>query len=238
MNPLVSIIIPTYNSAVILDECLKSIKEQSYKNIEIIVVDQSSDDQSRSIAEKFDAKVVLTDRPKYYSPPSISRNIGAKKAKGKIFYHIDSDMILSRKLIEEIVNIFHKDDKIVAAIIHEQDITRSFWGQAKALERKCYWGNDQIESARSVRAKIFQQLGGYDESISSGEDFLIQEKYKQIGKVVFCNNVVYHSISNFSFWKSIIKKYNYGKSAKYYFSKTKSTGFNVLLQYLSLERFT
>jgi probable beta-1,3-galactosyltransferase len=56
-NPLVSVIIPTYNSSRTLEKCLKSIKNQTYKNIEIIVVDNNSIDNTKEIAKKYTGKV-------------------------------------------------------------------------------------------------------------------------------------------------------------------------------------
>ena len=57
-NPLVSVIIPTYNSSRTLEKCLESIKNQTYKNIEIIVVDNNSTDNTKEIAKKFADKAI------------------------------------------------------------------------------------------------------------------------------------------------------------------------------------
>ena len=57
-NPLVSVIIPTYKSSRTLEKCLESIKNQTYKNIEIIVVDNNSTDNTKEIAKKFTQKVI------------------------------------------------------------------------------------------------------------------------------------------------------------------------------------
>jgi glycosyltransferase involved in cell wall biosynthesis len=56
-NPLVSVIIPTKNSAKTIEKCLKSVKDQTYKNIEIIVVDNFSTDGTYEIAKKYTEKV-------------------------------------------------------------------------------------------------------------------------------------------------------------------------------------
>ena len=56
-NPLVSVIVPTKNSSKTLEACLRSIKEQSYKNIEIIVVDNNSIDDTKESAKKYTDKV-------------------------------------------------------------------------------------------------------------------------------------------------------------------------------------
>ena len=157
---VVSIIIPTFNSEAHIGRCLTSIKKQTYKNIEVLVVDQDSKDATEKIAHDFGARVIRVKKPKFYSPPSKSRNIGAKEAKGQIFYHLDSDMQLSKGLIKEAVEFFDKQQNIGALIVHEEDLTNGFTSKCKALERRCYWGNDNIESARIVRRTIFQKIHG------------------------------------------------------------------------------
>jgi glycosyltransferase involved in cell wall biosynthesis len=57
INPLVSLIIPTYNSSKTIEDCLKSIKNQNYENIELIVVDNNSKDNTKEIALKYTNKV-------------------------------------------------------------------------------------------------------------------------------------------------------------------------------------
>jgi glycosyltransferase involved in cell wall biosynthesis len=74
-QPLVSIIIPTKNSAEFLEQCLISIKNQSYKNIEIIVVDNFSKDSTREIAKRYGATIYLKGPER-----SAQRNYAAKKA--------------------------------------------------------------------------------------------------------------------------------------------------------------
>lgn len=227
-NILVSIILPTYNSEKYIKSCLNSIKNQTYGNIEIIIVDQKSTDETFKIIKQFKAKFISIEKPKFYSPPSKSRNIGAKIAKGEILYHLDSDMQLSKDLISEAVQIFNKHPRIGALIVHEKDLTKGFVSKCKALERRCYWGNDNIESARIVRKKIFQKIYGYDESISSGEDFDIHSRYKKYCDIGFCKNVVSHDLRNLSFTKTLAKKFSYGKTANAYFKKTGQNGFSIL----------
>lgn len=218
-KPLISIIIPTFNCVKKIEKCILSIKSQLYKNYEIIVVDQESTDGTIDVAKKLGAKVFLTKKPRFYSPPSKSRNIGAKHAKGQVYFHMDSDMLLTKNILTEISKIF-KNIKIGAVIVHEKDITGGYWSKCKALERRLYWGDDYIESARIVRSTLFRKIGGYDEKISSGEDFDIQSRYKKVGKVSFAKNVIRHDLSNFTFWGSVVKKYNYGKTATKYFKRS------------------
>ncbi len=198
-KPLISIIIPTFNSEKHLERCLLSLQKQTYTNIEIILVDQESSDKTREIAKKYHVTLISVPRPKFYSPPSKSRNIGAKSANGIIFYHLDSDMEASAKLLQEIVEKF-QNKKLGALIVNEIDITKGFWSKCKALERRTYAGNEHVAGARVVRRELFEKIGGYDETISSGEDFDITKQYKKYATVAYCVNPVYHNLGELNFF--------------------------------------
>ena len=77
-KPLLSVIVPTKNSERFLERCLKSIKSQTYKNLEIIVVDNNSNDKTKEIAEKY-TKLVFNKGPER----SAQRNFGVLKSKGE-----------------------------------------------------------------------------------------------------------------------------------------------------------
>jgi glycosyltransferase involved in cell wall biosynthesis len=215
----ISIIIPTYNCIKNLEKCLTSIVNQNYPDFEIICVDQSSTDNILEVTKKFNVQLITIEKPKFYSPPSNSRNIGAKVSSGEIIYHLDSDMTLEEGLLQEINDYFTTNQDVGALIVHETDITNGYWSKCKALERKCYWNDDKIESARVVRREVFENVKGYDESISSGEDFDIHRKYKTVTKIGFLNKVVFHDLRNLNYQKLVIKKYNYGLTSKNYLKK-------------------
>jgi len=90
--PLVSIIVPVYNSEKTLVRCINSILKQQYKNTEIILVNDGSTDNSLSICreyEKMDSRVKVIDKPN--TGVSDTRNIGMAFASGKYFQFVDSD---------------------------------------------------------------------------------------------------------------------------------------------------
>ena len=189
---------------------------------------RSSEDKTLEIAKKYNTKIFSLQKPLFYTPPTKSRNIGALNSSGEILYHLDSDMELSQDLLKESIEIFSIDKSIGALIVHEIDIVNGFWSKVKAFERKCYWENDNIESARIVKKEIFNKVNGYDENISSGEDFDIHKRYREITGIDFCKNTVLHNLGYLNFFKLINKKYNYGKTAKLYFRKNNTNGFTLL----------
>ena len=107
----VSIIVPVYNMEKYLDECLKSVENQTYKNLEIICVNDGSTDGSLKVfenhAEKDDRIVIINQENQGVSE---ARNNGIKAATGKYVYFLDSDDILFPHVMEKSVNFLEKHD--------------------------------------------------------------------------------------------------------------------------------
>jgi len=176
-EPLVSVIIPTRNSARTLAKCLESIKNQSYKNIELIVVDNNSTDNTKEIAKQF------TDKVFNFGPErSAQRNYGAKQAKGEYLLIHDSDIYFNIDSVKECVELSEKEN-CEAIILPEKSIGIGFWARVKAFERSFYVGNDYMEGARFFKKDIYEKLGGYDENLTGPEDWdltirIRRENYK------------------------------------------------------------
>jgi len=111
--PLVSVNIPTLNSSATLGYCLKAIKKQTYKNIEIIIVDSYSSDSTVEVALKNGAKI-------YYAKGLLNqRLVGIHKSRGKYILLLDSDQILERSAIEKCVTLEKSLSKPKALILKE-----------------------------------------------------------------------------------------------------------------------
>src|SRR6266851_8759828 len=102
-NLLVSIIIPVKNPGLFTENCLRSIKAQSYKNIEIILIAGNSTNITKELIEKYKVKVCYYNPkvPKGFFDAPHRRNYGVKKAKGTFVYYLDDDMELPENLIRE-----------------------------------------------------------------------------------------------------------------------------------------
>ena len=102
MQPKVSVIIPIYNTALYLSEALDSICNQTLKEIEIILVNDGSTDNSLEIIREYSLR---DNRITYFSQPNqgqgVARNLGLSHAVGKYIYFMDSDDILSIETLEE-----------------------------------------------------------------------------------------------------------------------------------------
>ncbi len=212
---LISVIIPTYNSAEFLENCLKSIKAQTYKNIEIIIVDKFSTDKTKEIAHQHGAVVIDSA-----SSMSEARNVGAKKSKGEFILSVDADMELTPSVVEEAVKNSEEYDSL---IIPEMSFGEGFWAKCKALEKECYLGDDTMESARFFKKGVFYTVKGYDDNLLFGEDkdmdIRIREEGFKVGRI---EAQIRHNEGRLSLWNTMKKKYNYGKTLHLYKNKHKS----------------
>lgn len=114
--PLISLIVPLYNSEKYLSETIESVINQSYQNWELIIVDDHSTDNSYNLAENFtkkDKRIKLVKRPsKYKKGANSCRNLGLNLAKGKYVIFIDSDDILTPYCIDQRVTSLEKNQNL------------------------------------------------------------------------------------------------------------------------------
>lgn len=114
-KPLISIIVPVYNVAPYLGRCFSSLKNQTYKNLEIILIDDGSTDESKKLCELFakdDSRVVLKRQKN--SGLSSARNTGLDLAKGEFVTFLDSDDFLSNDYVEYLYGFVEKNDALIS----------------------------------------------------------------------------------------------------------------------------
>lgn len=113
MKELISVVVPVYNAEKYLDKCVKSILGQTYGNIELILVNDGSLDNSGDICEKWAQK---DERIKVYHKvnggASSARNYGIKVANGEFVQFVDSDDFIDNDFVECLANEFDKDNEI------------------------------------------------------------------------------------------------------------------------------
>lgn len=213
-KPFVSVIITTRNSERTLNKCLKSIVNQSYKNIELIVVDNNSTDNTKRIAQKY-TKLLFNKGPER----SAQRNYGAKKAKGKYLIIHDSDIYFDKNSIKQCVKLADKTG-CKAIILPEKSVGKGYWAKVKAFERTLYVGNDLIEAARFFDKKTFLKLGGYDESLTGPEDWDLSIRFREANfDILRIKTYLIHDEGKVSFLGSSKKKKYYSKSFDKYRKK-------------------
>jgi len=211
-KPLVSVVVPTFNSERFLERCLRSVRAQTYGSIEVIVVDNYSADRTRrEIAEKYGARVVLCRAGR-----SRARNVGAGLAKGEFIFSIDSDMELTPRVIEDCVRKVLVEG-FDAVIVPEVSVGEGFWAKCRALEKLCYIGDDLIEAARFFRREVFERVGGYDGELVFGEDWDLCQRVRKAGyRVGRVKAFIRHNEGRLSLREAVLKKRYYGKTLKHY----------------------
>lgn len=213
---MVSVIVTTKNEAEVIGRLLKSISNQTYSNIETILVDNNSSDNTLEIARKFKIKT-FTFGPER----SAQRNYGAKKAQGDFFFFLDADMELTSKVLEDcVIKIYQK--KVEGIVVPEESKWTNFWGQVKAFERSFYSekGDSVTDAARFFSKKIFIKIGGYDETITGPEDWDLPDRVREAGfKIGRCTEKIYHHEHKLSLLMLFKKKFYYGLNAHKYLSK-------------------
>ncbi len=205
MNDLVSVIIPVYNTKNYLSKCIDSVLNQSYQNIEVLLVDDGSTDGSADICDRYkkdDARVQVWHRE--HAGVSSSRNFALQHSEGNWISFIDSDDWLDAEMYQALVNL---------ALETEADtVCCGFWfGSYERQELSPVWdfiNEDKyvlekentlnIIMSRSenlwnklLSAKFAKQLT-FDNTIRYGEDMLYLTEYLSVaGKAVITKQPYY-----------------------------------------------
>ena len=211
---LISVVIPTYNSERTLAKCLESIKNQTYKNVEIIIVDNFSFDETQRIAKEQGARIFESNAIR-----SKARNIGIQQSKGYFVLSIDSDMELTEGAIEECIKTFQLDKTTGGIIIPEKSIGSNFLVEIRDFERSFY-ADTEIESARFFRKELVEKVRGYEEDVVFYEESTLPQKIEKLGfnvRVRIKSEILHHETISIQKW--LKKKYYYGKTAYKYKEK-------------------
>jgi glycosyltransferase involved in cell wall biosynthesis len=210
-QPIVTVIVPTRNSASTLAPCLASIKHQDYPAIELIVVDNSSTDSTVTIARHY-TPLVCTYGPER----SAQRNFGAALATGKYILMVDSDMELDPHVVSACLAEVNNRPGCQAVIIPEESFGEGYWAECKRLERSFYHGIDWVEAARFFDTSLYRTLGGYTESMVSGEDWDLSQRAGLQTKIGRVEALIHHNEGRVQLVKDLKKKYYYAGQFKTY----------------------
>lgn len=168
-RPQISIIIPTLNEEHALSALLRSIKRQTYRDLEVVIADAGSTDGTVRVAEEWGARVVAGGRP------GVGRNRGASAARGRYLLFLDADVILDRKFLALMIREFEArsldiascgviplSDRMIDTILHGVtnayiSLTQNFYPHAPGF---CIL----------IRKSIHEAIGGFDETLTLAED--------------------------------------------------------------------
>ncbi|NTW13968.1 MAG: glycosyltransferase [Candidatus Moranbacteria bacterium] len=210
----ISVIITTKNEEKNIENCLKSIKAQSYpqENIEIIVVDNNSTDKTKEIARTYTDKVFDKGPER-----SAQRNFGVEQSGGEWIMYLDADMILHENVVGDCVAEAEKPD-MIGLYVSEIVMGEKFFSKVRRFERSFYDAT-VIDCARFIKREAFQQVGGFDETMTGPEDWDLDKKLRNAGKLGLVRTPIYHNEAEFDLKKYLDKKGYYAKSFDGYIAK-------------------
>lgn len=204
-NPLVSICIPAFNSAAYIEQTFTSINNQTYKNLEIIIIDDGSTDATSSILKS------ITDKRLQYiyqenKGASAARNKAFQISTGSFIKFMDADDILSENFVEEQVlaienesdciasskwGIFRKPDMSDFVFVKEK-VWKDMSGIDWVIESLIDYGRNMTQPGIFlIPRKLIEQEGLWDESLSLIDDFEFMMRILTASKKVkFCQNAI------------------------------------------------
>jgi glycosyltransferase involved in cell wall biosynthesis len=209
-KPLVSVVVPTKNSGKFLGRCLKSVRGQTYENVEVIVVDNYSVDETREIAERYADLVLLKG-----SERSAAVNLGVKHARGEYIYRVDSDSVVEPNVVEEALGICEVEGFDAVCVHNTSDASIGFWARVRKLERDCYANDELNVAARFFRREAFQKIGGFDENLVAAEDYDLHNRMLEHGfRIGHTKSKEIHIGEPRSLLEVARKHYYYGRTVK------------------------
>lgn len=215
-NLQVSVIIPVKNGNKTLGACLRSIKRSYFKNVEILVVDDRSTDNSVEIAESYNCKVLQSPEG---DGANRARNFGAKNAKGDILVFIDSDVVIKRDTILTVVETL--EDGGVDAVVgiyttrhrHENLVSqyKNLWIRYSYL--KSPPAIDWLFGAISgVKRDVFDNIGGFDVELLAhhgNDDIELGKRFTQANLSIVLNlDIEVEHLKNYTVLSFIKNEFN------------------------------
>lgn len=197
-----SIVIPAHNEEKYLPRCLKSLKNQTYKNFEIIVVDNVSTDKTSAIAKQFGTTVIHESK----KGVGAARKAGLAVAKGDIIISTDADCTFPSDWLKKIAKVFNRNPNTIAIYgISSLDDAGAMKQILSKLGTKIFFAaNDLLNKKQftgcnlAVRKIAYDLTTGFDANIRICEDADLCKKLMKIGKIKFIPNLlVYTSARRF-----------------------------------------
>lgn len=220
-----SVIIPVYNRPADLDELLQSLTQQTYKNFEVIVIEDGSHDAAESICDKFNQELLLIYQFKENQGQGFARNYGMKFAKGEFFIILDSDVILPPEYLGNLNQILSR--RKLDAFGGPDAAAENFSNMQKAMDfaMTSFWTTGGIRGKMKDKSnyqargfnmgfsrQVFEKVGGFIDP-NRGEDIELSMRIKKAGfKLELISEAfVYHKRKNT--WSSFARQaYSFGQN--------------------------
>jgi GT2 family glycosyltransferase len=175
VDPLVSVVIPCFNQARTIQMCVNSVLGQTYRSIEIIVVDDGSADSSAAIAESTGVTVL---RMAGNRGPSAARNLGAGQARGEILFFLDADVALEPGSVAAAVVALRSAPRLgaICGVLHPDSlVSQTLVARYRAQQMYHWWLAHEgpitgLHTALcAMRAEVFRATGPFDPALRHTE---------------------------------------------------------------------
>lgn len=192
MNNYISVLIPALNEEESIGRCLSALSEQNFPKdrYEVLVMDNGSKDKTREIAESFGVKVVDAKGKRIGGV----RNLGAKNAVGSILAFIDADCVADPDWLKNGQELLADSDEVGAAGGRCFAPSDGSWVQRAWICKNSepVTRNADILATGSffIKKDTFVQVGGFNESLTAGEDTEISRKITESGKILVFSSLI------------------------------------------------
>ena len=184
MDKLVSIIVPVYNVAPYLKKCISSILEQSYKRIELILVDDGSTDGSQSICDEYaktDSRVVSLHKSN--GGQASARNMGLDVAKGDYISFVDSDDWIHENMIEKLIDVAYSTNADIVScgaffVFPDEIVPKSKNTGIVSECSKEYVLMNFFDDSGIIRSEVWNKL--YKKEIIGNTRFKVGQIYEEV----------------------------------------------------------
>ncbi len=167
--PLVSVIIPCYNDGQYLDDSVSSAREQTFTDIEIIIVNDGSDDEATIQKLRTFSDPAITVLHKENGHLSSARNYGISNAKGQIIVTLDADDKFERSFVEKGVTVLQNDHSVgaITCYLKSFGLRKNKWKPLGGDLKNFLYRQESCASAM-FRKECWEKVGGYDEQMKTG----------------------------------------------------------------------
>jgi glycosyltransferase involved in cell wall biosynthesis len=182
MAPLVSVIMPNYNYAGVLEHSLRAVQAQTYTPLEIVFVDDHSTDDSVRIAESLGINVISTPAN---GGVAVARNLGAAHARGDILFFLDSDVALEPDAVAKAVEVLQSDPGVGAVCGNYQPeplIRGSLVKEYRNLFHHYYWlaaegsADFLVPALFAMWRRVWTEVGPFSEHLLQTEAASIAQR--------------------------------------------------------------
>jgi glycosyltransferase involved in cell wall biosynthesis len=203
---MISIVVPTYNASRFMPNLLDSIFNQAVTDMEVIIVDDCSTDDTVEVVSKHPVRVIRMEKN---GGPARARNRGVQEAKGDIIFFLDSDVVVLDGTIQEVKNYFEKNPSAscIIGICSTEPLNSGFVPAYMAMFEYIHLIGQKYDKVSvfaprcgAIKKDLFLGVGGYDEGYKGAdvEDFELARRINKTDSIILNPRlVVKHQFADF-----------------------------------------